>query len=484
MGDFNVALNIEDSYSGSSMMNSAMCGFKDCVKKIEVIDINSYGLHFTWNQKLKGSNRMLKKLDRNTSVTHDFVDNFPGAYALFQPYRISDHSPTVTQKMKNLKKPLRKLLHDQGNLHELVNRLRVKLYVVQKAIDADPSNSLLRDDEAAYIQAFNEAKIDEEHFLCQKEKILNGLIPYGYSQPFLRKDGDVVGMTRGRAVCDFFDNGKLLKEINHTFLALIPNVPTPLRVTDFWPISCCNVLYKCISKILTNRIIEGIKELVSENQSAFVPGRRISDNIILLRELYILSVRDKGPPKVIFKVLISEGRMTRGSFWFNILGVPHISSSLLNRDCKILIEKARNRIGDWKNKSLSFAAAGIEKFAGCTFALLNMKVALVYAALRSHCKWNLELATFMVIKAAKSCTIVVPNLSESARMETVPPILDAIVDWFRPMASKRTFKSIVGKLLFAATAYYIWSERNNRIFKNTRRSPEELKDIIMVGGST
>ncbi|GJW31757.1 hypothetical protein Tco_0051789 [Tanacetum coccineum] len=37
------------------------------------------------------------------------------------------------------------------------------------------------------------------------------------------------------------------------------------------------------------------------------------------------------------------------------LGVPFISSRLLNRDCKILVEKAKNRIGDWKNKSLSFA---------------------------------------------------------------------------------------------------------------------------------
>ncbi|GKC38640.1 putative reverse transcriptase domain, reverse transcriptase zinc-binding domain protein [Tanacetum coccineum] len=37
------------------------------------------------------------------------------------------------------------------------------------------------------------------------------------------------------------------------------------------------------------------------------------------------------------------------------LGVPLISSRLINRDCKVLVENARNRIGDWKNKSLSFA---------------------------------------------------------------------------------------------------------------------------------
>ncbi|GKF48299.1 putative reverse transcriptase domain, reverse transcriptase zinc-binding domain protein, partial [Tanacetum coccineum] len=37
------------------------------------------------------------------------------------------------------------------------------------------------------------------------------------------------------------------------------------------------------------------------------------------------------------------------------LGVPLISSRLLNKDCKVLMEKARNRIEDWKNKSFSFA---------------------------------------------------------------------------------------------------------------------------------
>ncbi|GKE92996.1 hypothetical protein Tco_1574091 [Tanacetum coccineum] len=37
------------------------------------------------------------------------------------------------------------------------------------------------------------------------------------------------------------------------------------------------------------------------------------------------------------------------------LGVLLISTRLFNRDCKFLVEKARNRIRDWKNKSLSFA---------------------------------------------------------------------------------------------------------------------------------
>nr|GEX54169.1 hypothetical protein [Tanacetum cinerariifolium] len=44
-----------------------------------------------------------------------------------------------------------------------------------------------------------------------------------------------------------------------------------------------------------------------------------------------------------------------GTLLVQYLGVPLISSRLFNRDCKILVEKTRNRSGDWKNKSLSFA---------------------------------------------------------------------------------------------------------------------------------
>ncbi|GKB34518.1 hypothetical protein Tco_0879460 [Tanacetum coccineum] len=94
MGDFNFALNMEDSFLGSSHMESAMCDFKDCVTNIEVFDINSFGFHFTWNQKPKGRGGILKKLNRIMGNI-GFVDVFPRAYSLFQPYRISDHSLSV-----------------------------------------------------------------------------------------------------------------------------------------------------------------------------------------------------------------------------------------------------------------------------------------------------------------------------------------------------------------------------------------------------
>lgn len=53
----------------------------------------------------------------------------------------------------------------------------------------------------------------------------------------------------------------------------------------FRPISICNLLYKIISKLISIRLKPFIGDCVSFAQYAFVPGRNISDNVILLREV-------------------------------------------------------------------------------------------------------------------------------------------------------------------------------------------------------
>nr|GEU84751.1 RNA-directed DNA polymerase, eukaryota, reverse transcriptase zinc-binding domain protein [Tanacetum cinerariifolium] len=92
--DFNVSLFVDEKSTGSSFIDTGMRDFQDYVDVIEMSDVNSTRLRFTWNQKPKGDNGVLKKTDR-IMANIEFYTSFVGSSAIFQPYRISDHSMAV-----------------------------------------------------------------------------------------------------------------------------------------------------------------------------------------------------------------------------------------------------------------------------------------------------------------------------------------------------------------------------------------------------
>ncbi|XP_020272640.1 uncharacterized protein LOC109847811 [Asparagus officinalis] len=109
--------------------------------------------------------------------------------------------------------------------------------------------------------------------------------PDGYGVSFFKGAWSIIGEDVTQAIMEFFNSGKLLGTINSTSITLIPKVNCPKTPTDFRPISCCNCLYKFISKILVNKIKPVMGYLVNDAQSAFVEGRQISSNILLAHEL-------------------------------------------------------------------------------------------------------------------------------------------------------------------------------------------------------
>lgn len=75
------------------------------------------------------------------------------------------------------------------------------------------------------------------------------------------------------------------KELNQTIITLIPKTPNPERLDHYRPISLCNFAYKIILKILANRLKPWLETLISKEQSAFVSGRQIQDNVLIVQEV-------------------------------------------------------------------------------------------------------------------------------------------------------------------------------------------------------
>jgi hypothetical protein len=87
-----------------------------------------------------------------------------------------------------------------------------------------------------------------------------------------------------QAMVNSLNSGVLAPLLNMTHIALIPKVKKPICVTEFKPISLCNVLYKLISKALANRLKKIFPDIISPTQSTFIPGRLITDNILAAYE--------------------------------------------------------------------------------------------------------------------------------------------------------------------------------------------------------
>lgn len=83
--------------------------------------------------------------------------------------------------------------------------------------------------------------------------------------------------------------------LNSTFISLIPKKPNADSVKNFRPISLYNMIYKLVSKVITNRLKPLMTDIISSNHNAFIPSRLITDNIMVTYELlHTLKRRKKG----------------------------------------------------------------------------------------------------------------------------------------------------------------------------------------------
>jgi hypothetical protein len=105
--------------------------------------------------------------------------------------------------------------------------------------------------------------------------------PDGFLARFYQRHCGTVKDDVMAATKRFFLDGVMPEGINDTAIVLIPKGTEPEDLKDFRPISLCNVIYKLISKCIVNRLRGILDEIISLEQSAFMPTRRITDNALI-----------------------------------------------------------------------------------------------------------------------------------------------------------------------------------------------------------
>ena len=109
--------------------------------------------------------------------------------------------------------------------------------------------------------------------------------PDGMSPFFFQKFWHVVGGDVSNAVLSVLHSGHLLRKMNYTHIVLIPKKNERMYMADFCPISLENVISRIVSTVMENRLKFILPNVIFDNQSAFVPGRQITDNTSVAFEI-------------------------------------------------------------------------------------------------------------------------------------------------------------------------------------------------------
>lgn len=109
--------------------------------------------------------------------------------------------------------------------------------------------------------------------------------PDGLHALFFQSQWNVVGGSIFREMQRIFEGGDINPSFNRTLIALIPKVDQPQTIKEFRPISLCTTMYKLVTKIIAGRLKEAMPFLALPQQTSFIKGRSITDNIIIAQEV-------------------------------------------------------------------------------------------------------------------------------------------------------------------------------------------------------
>jgi len=126
--------------------------------------------------------------------------------------------------------------------------------------------------------------------------------PDGFSSSFFKSSWCTTGPMVCAIVRQFLRTRHMPLFLSATKLILLPKVANPHNASDFQPISCCNVLYKVITKLLSSTLKAVLPDLINQSQGAFVQGREIIYNVLICQDVARGYYRKNISPRSMLKV--------------------------------------------------------------------------------------------------------------------------------------------------------------------------------------
>ncbi|KAL5556007.1 hypothetical protein UlMin_038243 [Ulmus minor] len=262
-----------------------MSQFREATNYCGLADLGFRGPKFTWNRG-NGDRLVQERLDRMLDLEGWNMESFSRlkmqvrkAKAAFDSLdkNLSNHNWKEHQRLEKMLDALRykeeRYWRQRSKDSWLKCGDRNSKFFHRKAFARKSKNSI-----TGLVDSNGNWCVEEEVFQMASSKSPGA---DGMSAFFYQKFWPIVGEEITAACLGFVNGGLSLGCVNETIITLLPKIKNPTRITEFRPISLCNVLYKIISKMLANRLRMVMGTIISEEQSAFIPGRLISDNAII-----------------------------------------------------------------------------------------------------------------------------------------------------------------------------------------------------------
>ncbi|XP_062118717.1 uncharacterized protein LOC133832382 [Humulus lupulus] len=312
-------LHVDDRLGGRPISVKKMEDARQWLALGEATEMKTLGPNYTWSNKQDGGARIFSKLDKVFS-NESWNDVFPLAVAYAQWDVVSDHCYLQIKQVDFRRLGVKPfwfynmwVAYDKVRETALQKKEAQQDYFRHEKIYA----SFLRQKSKITWLRFGDENSSYFHASLKQRKISNRIVSYIDADGQFVDDYDKVVDyyfqhfkthlgSASTATGQIDPDCRIPPLLNDTIISLIPKVDQPTNATEFRPIACCNSIYKCISKMLCNRLAVVLPSLINLNQGAFIKHRSLAYNVLIFQDLIKGYNRKNRSPRCAMKLDLSK----------------------------------------------------------------------------------------------------------------------------------------------------------------------------------